>query len=306
MAATESLIDDFIANVVSENPMHASFINASLAKIRQDDRDDLTEYLSFCVADGMSLKRVAECYNTLVIDAQTELVHFMRNKRYRYSTFDEVAGDVYYDPDFMQRYMCGLAVSSFLWPNHNRMHRFFLDGFPRTAGGTYLEVGPGHGYYFMKAAASGQFECLIGVDVSPTSIQMTQNILDYYGIGQRYGERVQLLEADFLGQDVAREDFSVIVMGEVIEHVEEPEKFLDRLRDLCTPNTVVYLTTCANAPAIDHIYLFDSPEHIESMIEAAGLKIEQSLHVPYAGKTLEECAKQRLGVNVAYFLSKTP
>jgi 2-polyprenyl-3-methyl-5-hydroxy-6-metoxy-1,4-benzoquinol methylase len=297
------LIKQFVAEVLSSNPMHSNFMRASLKVLSNADAEDLNEYLSFCLACGMSLGRVADCYNTIVIDTQTEQAYFLRNNKYRYSTFDEVAGHVYFDADYMQKYMCGLAVSSFLWPNHNAMHRFFLDSFPRDVGGTYLEVGPGHGYYFMKAASSGQFDRLIGIDISPASIQMTNKILDYFGIEKKYGDRAQLIEADFLKQDMPIDDISVIVMGEVLEHVEKPEEFLLRLRGLCTEKTTLYLTTCANAPAIDHIYLFESVDHVESMIKAAGLKIDKSLHVPYTGRSLEECSNQGLAVNVAYFLS---
>ena len=298
------LIREFEAEVVSSNPMHAKFIRSSLKSLRSADAEDLNEYLSFCLACDMTLERVADCYNTIVTDTQTEQMHFMRNKKYRYSTFDEVAGHVYFDADYMQKYMCGLAVTSFLWPNHNAMHQFFLDSFPSDVGGIYLEVGPGHGYYFMKAALLGQFDRLVGIDISPESVRMTGEILDYFGIKKQYNDRVQLIEANFLNHDMSDENFSVIVMGEVLEHVEKPEEFLSRLRDLCGAKTRLYLTTCANAPAVDHIYLFESVNHVESMIQAAGLKIDESLHVPYTGKTLEECMDQRLAVNVAYFLSR--
>lgn len=299
-----TLVKDFVAEVLILNPMHANFIRKSLQSLQHADSEDLNEYISFCISGSMSLEKLANCYNTIVTDTQAEQFFFMKNKTYRHSTFNDVASDVYLNDSYMEKYMYGLAVTSFLWPNHNAMHRFFLDGFPRDVDGTYLEVGPGHGYYFMKAAQTELFDHLLGVDISPTSIRMTQEILEYYGINKRYGDRVQLLEADFLTREIAVEDVSVIVMGEVLEHVEAPEMFLARLRDFCGPDTVVYLTTCVNAPAIDHIYLFDSPEHVEAMIETAGLKIENSIYVPYAGKTLEECATQRLGVNVAYFLSK--
>lgn len=299
-----SRIREFVAEVVSSNPMHAKFIHASLESLRTTDADDLNEYLSFCLACGMSLEQVANCYNTIVTDTQTEQVYFLRNKKYRYSTFDEVAGHVYFDADYMQKYMCGLAVSSFLWPNHNAIHQFFLEFFPKDVGGTYLEVGPGHGYYFMKAAVLGQFDRLVGIDISPASIRMTGEIIDYFGIRKMYNGRVQLIEADFLNQDLSDENISIIAMGEVLEHVERPEEFLSRLRALCGGKTTLYLTTCVNAPAIDHIYLFESVNQLESMIGSAGLQIDKSLHVPYTGKTLEECMDQRLAINVAYFLSR--
>jgi hypothetical protein len=59
-----------------------------------------------------------------------------------------------------------------------------------------------------------------------------------------------------------------------------------------------------NAPAVDHISLFRTGEDVEKIIVSSGLKIIEACYVPYTGKTLDECEKNALAVNVGYVLRK--
>ena len=117
---------------------------------------------------------LVESYNTIVNDTLMEQMFFKENKRYRWSRFDELAHTVYFDDTYMRKYMYGLAITSFLWPNHVALHDFFLSTFPQGRKGTYLEIGPGHGYYFMQSARLGNFDRLLGVDISAASVAVSR------------------------------------------------------------------------------------------------------------------------------------
>ena len=93
-------------------------------------------------------------------------------------------------------------------------------------------------------------------------------------------------------------------MGEVLEHVEDPGQFLLTIARLSGPSTHIFMTTCMNAPEIDHIFLFRTGKDVEEIILSSGLKIVEACYVPYTGKTLEECEKNALAVNVGYVLRK--
>jgi hypothetical protein len=93
-------------------------------------------------------------------------------------------------------------------------------------------------------------------------------------------------------------------MGEVLEHVERPELFLRRIAELAKDDAYVFITTCVNAPAVDHIFLWRTTDELEDMIIRSGLRIVQPLRLPYQGKTLEESREQSLPINVAYVLAK--
>jgi ubiquinone/menaquinone biosynthesis C-methylase UbiE len=202
----------------------------------------------------------------------------------------------------MKKYMYGLAITSFLWPNHTAMHDFFVRTFPIGVRGTYLEIGPGHGYYFRQAGNIGNFDRMIGVDISAASIALTRDIVEHMGMTSR--AKVNLIESDFLKVSGDALDCSCIVMGEVLEHVEDPGQFLRAIARLSRRHTHVFITTCVNAPAIDHISLFRTAGEVEELIRRNGLELVDALRVPYAGKTLQECEAQRLAINVAYTLRK--
>lgn len=296
------LIDDFVAKVVLLNPSHQSFLRDSLQGMRADAREALQGYLEYCVAKGLAMDYLVLSYNTITVDMQVEQIHFRRNKRYRFSTFAEVADRVYFDDDYMRRYMYGLAITSFLWPSHAAIHEFFVRTFPKGLTGTYLEVGPGHGYYFTQAAKMGCFERMLGVDISASSIALTRDIVAYTGIDST--QRVELIQSDFLAMPRSSESYSCIVTGEVLEHVERPGRFLQAVADLSTQDTHIYLTSCVNAPAVDHIYLFRDPSEIEEMAAENGLETVSRFYAPYPGLSFEESMAQVLPVNVAYIMRK--
>ena len=66
----------------------------------------------------------------------------------------------------------------------------------------------------------------------------------------------------------------MLTMCEVLEHIEEPAKILGKLRRLLKPGGRAYLSIPINAPEIDHITLFESPEQVAELLESAGFTIE--------------------------------
>jgi ubiquinone/menaquinone biosynthesis C-methylase UbiE len=302
MSSRAGLLDAFIEGVIAENPVHANFLQASRSAMSKQTGKELIKYLEYCLGLGLTMSYIVDCYNTIVIDTHMEQLYFREHKKYRCSTFKEVADRVYFDADYMKKYMYGLAITSFLWPNHTAMHEFFLRTFPAGARGTYLEIGPGHGYYFRQAGMLGNFERMIGIDISAASIALTRDIIDH--MGMKTQAKVDLIESDFLKMDSDDLYCSCIVMGEVLEHVEDPGLFIRMIARLSRPDTHIYMTTCVNAPAIDHISHFRTTAEVENLIRANGVELVHTLRAPYAGKTLEECEDQQLAINVAYTLRK--
>lgn len=296
------LIDDLTALVVADNPVHSSFMKRSLESMDEDSYAELTDYLNYCLSVGLTLDYLAESYNTIVVDTLAEQMFFKENKRYRWSRFDELANAVYFDDAYMRKYMYGLAITSFLWPNHAAMRDFFLRTFPRGQKGTYLEIGPGHGYYFMQSARLGDFGRLLGVDISATSVALTRDIIRHFEINKT--RQAEVIETNFLTFHEENGEYSCIVMGEVLEHVEDPALFISTIARLSGPHTHIFVTTCMNAPAVDHISLFRAGKDVEDIITSNGLQVVESCYVPYVGKTLAECEEQALPVNVAYVLRR--
>ena len=160
----------------------------------------------------------------MVEDTLREQLYFMQHKEYRHETHAEIANHVYHDVEYMNRYMYGLAITAFFWPNHVDMARVFRKTLPARKHGRYLEIGPGHGYYLMTAMRHGTFDEFLGIDISEASIRQTKSIVDYFAPDRK--ECFVLEKKDFLeAADLKPNSFDAIVMGEVLEHVEAPDDF---------------------------------------------------------------------------------
>lgn len=302
MSGTTETIERLAEAIIADNPVHSGFLHASISEMSAASRRSLVEYVDYCVARGRDLAYLADCYNTITKDTLAEQLYFMKHGRYRYARFSDVAGNVYFDDEYMNKYMYGLALTSFLWPNHARLFEFFEQTFPRGKTGAYLEIGPGHGSYLRRAAELGDFDLLLGIDISPTSVAMTRDVLANASPPLRAA--VRIVEADFLNMREESRRYACIVMGEVLEHVEEPDRFLHAIAAAATPETHVFVTTCVNAPAVDHIYLFRSTDDVEALVDRCGFDVVERCYAPATGKTLEECRAHALAINVAYVLRK--
>ena len=286
-----------VDRILEENPNHTVYLRGSLSGLTDADWIELDHYLSYCLDKRLTIDYLAECYNVIVQDAIIEQIYFMRHKKYRYSTYAEAAERVYDNAEYMEHYMYGLAITLYFWPAHRELKGFFSRTLPLNREGSYLEIGPGHGSYIMQAIKSSSFKRFVGVDISAKSVELTREILQsgHFGSFENYS----IEHADFLEADLAEAPFDAAVMGEVIEHVEDPERFVARVREVTRPDAYIFMSTCMNAPIIDHIALFRSVSDVEKVIAGGGLAIADSLLIPYPGLTVKETEEQELTLNIA-------
>lgn len=293
--------DAFCVNIAEKNPFQKKFIANSTKDMPPDCKEDGEAYIKYCLSLGETISDMADAYLGFVEVMTGEQFFFAREGRYRYSKLEEVEGIVYNNPKYMRMYMRGLALTMFLWPQHQLARQFFQQRLPQTnQGRQYLEIGPGHGMFFLHALRNGNFERCVGVDISPTSIETTRALLEsgFFGSLGNY----ELVCADFLTHKF-NQKFHSIAIGEVLEHVETPDLFVKKIAECIAPNGFIFLSTCLNAAALDHIYNFETLEMIEDLFPPAGLAIRERFLIPYVGKTTEQCLRKRYPMNVAYELS---
>ncbi len=298
MSLTRSLID----KIVSVNRLQKDFLESAVSSLSADDTQLLEEYIAYCADSGITLTYLAESYDTCVKDTLREQIYFKKHGKYRYSRYAEVAKLVYDNHSYMNKYMQGLALTYFFWPNHVTMRRYFKKSLPKVMGGKYIEIGPGHGFYFMQAMRHTKYDRFIGLDISATSVMMTRMILESGHFG-RFTD-YEIVQCDFLAWE-AEGTYDAVVMGEVLEHVERPADFMRKIRDIAHPDTYIYITTCINAPAIDHIYQFRSLAEIDSLVQGCGLYVKECLTLPYNELSLEQSEREELPVNVALLLGRS-
>ncbi len=292
-----------VEEVLRRNPRHRRFLMRALGGLTATELDEVAAYVRFMLSEGLTHEQLATAYLTIVGDTFREELYFRETGRYRFSTFAEAQNAVYDNPVYMRDYMVGLALSSFWWANHTALRRFFDAQIPRlrAKSGLYREVGPGHGMYFLESMRHCDFDSYEGVDVSATSINLTRRIVESGFFGSF--PRARLKHIDFLAGGPL-EPASVLVMGEVLEHVEDPAAFLRRAHETLTDDGLFFLTTCINAPAVDHLYNPETVQNLEDLFTRHGFAIADRCVIARDGASLEQCERERLAINVAYLLHK--
>jgi 2-polyprenyl-3-methyl-5-hydroxy-6-metoxy-1,4-benzoquinol methylase len=122
------------------------------------------------------------------------------------------------------------------------------------------------------------------------------------------GDTAQLHNVQFRLMDIfdlpETEPYDFITMGEVLEHVEQPLSLLRRLQQLLSPEGRAYITTPANAPTRDHIYLFNNAAEIREMFAAAGFIIENEVTYCPAGMDPKKAERLKLPLMFGAFLKR--
>lgn len=296
-----SVIDELIQEILRINKLQSNFLADAVQTLSKSDIQLFSQYLNYCLDQQLTLGYLAKCYDLIVKDTFTQQLYFKRHGHYKHSSYAEVESLVYRNADYMSMYMYGLAITTFLWPNHAQMKQFFKEMLPKTQSGRYLEIGPGHGFHMMEAMQHSQYDQFLGIDISPTSVLLTQKILSSHYFGQF--ENYDIKECDFLTWEPS-DQYDAVVMGEVLEHVEQPQQFLQKIAALTHGNSHIHVTTCINSPAIDHIYLFKHAQDIANMVKASGLCIKHQLLIPYQSTTLATSEQDKLPINIALILGK--
>jgi len=296
------IIDTITEKIAAQDPLHGKRLLKNLA-VHDDRYFALAEiffrkYEAILRQEGKDIDYAIDCYLRMVEDVQAETIEFARSGRYTSSTFEEVNQRVYGRPETMQYYMHGLILSQFLWRHHYEMFDYYSTMLPRYTGGIldYLEVGVGHGFYLSHACDELRPEAsLTAVDISETSIALSRK---FAGEG-RIDYRLQ----DIFTFEAGRK-YDLIVLGEVLEHVEQPLALLLRLRERLADEGVLFFATPANAPAIDHLYLFRNVEEIRQLAESAGFRIGSEKVLPAEDVSWEMVEQMRIAVLYGAFLTK--
>lgn len=287
----------YILNSIEDlNPVHAKKLNKNIRGLLGTDYEEhanlfLEKYDKLLKEKGLDIDYSIDCYLKMLADVTVEQIKFIETGEYSSTSFDEVNRRVYSQPEVMEYYMHGLVLSQFLWKHHYDILNFFKSSIlTRSESVSYLEVGAGHGLYLNEALSLLSEDCKFDVvDISPSSIELSKNFSN--------DDKVNFMLQDIYTYDSSTK-YEFITMGEVLEHVERPVELLQKLKDLLKKDGRIFITTPANAPAIDHIYLFRNAAEIRDVIEEAGLDIEREFSMFVEDVPLE--IAERLKITLMY------
>lgn len=282
--------------VLADWPDHAAYLLKSFQP-RSAQMLDATEVAASAARKLMAggEARFAADYHWTCDRLRDEELFFHREGRYRLSTFAEADAEVYSDHAYMARYVNGLLLSQVLWYNHIATFEMFLNRVLRAATEPfdYLEVGPGHGLMVYFAAAAPLTRSLEAWDVSAVSLRETRAALDRLEVAKP----VSLTEVDILKATAPGRRFDLIVISEVLEHLERPDVALGFLRDAVTETGRIFINVPLNSPSPDHIYLFSEPRDVQALVEQAGLRIDSLELFATQGKKIESALANRISVS---------
>ncbi len=219
-----------------------------------------------------TLSELIDGYAEFCNDSMRNQVIFERTGHYRASSYEDVAREMYHNEEHMtRRYLPGMFVSHFVWPQHYHMQRGFRELLlPRVRQSRlFFEVGVGCGVYSKLTLAALPEIRGVGFDISQFALDYTGWMLDKFSLRGRY----ELQNRDIQNGYVEECDF--LICQEVLEHLENPAQFVEWLAEMIRPGGHAYITAALNAAHSDHIYLFRKPDELEEMLRAAGL---QPLH----------------------------
>lgn len=295
---------EFLDLIAKKNVFQSKYLVNSLSDITPEEINKLENLLNYYVLRGDGcLEEIADKYLKHITSLVEEQYYFVESGKYRFSNFIDVE-KYYNDSDYMSNYTVSLGLSTYLWRLHRELYRLFINccqSIAYTNFGKYLEIGPGHGEYFVTAMQNTNFEEYIAVDISETAVELTKDYI-------RYSMPVTNKQYEVIHEDIFKyqtsELFDMVVLGEVLEHVENPGAFLHRIYELASENASIFVTTAINAPQPDHIYLFNTLKEVTDLLEKERFYIVDSVAVNANQLPLDKAEKRKVAINVGYILKK--
>lgn len=274
MTTTLTFLDTIIQTVVSEDALHAKKVKKNIEQLTAEHREDFYKFLGlieqFCKQRNLSPEKVAKDYLKMVNDMRVEGIYFKKHKKYSCPNQHEAYLKVYSNKDIMDYYMNALLLSQVLWVHHFKMLMFFSGKLKEaflSGTKTVLDIGPGHGFFSnLVTEHLKEIHQVDIVDISDGSLEMTRAI-----IGEGNG-KIKYFSKDIFEFD-SNNKYDLIILGEVLEHLDEPLLILNKLHDLLTDNGYLWITTPTTAPALDHVYLFKSKEEIVELLQSADFTV---------------------------------
>lgn len=291
----ESVLENLYSIQPTQRKKITKFFNET-PKANEDFRDFLSLYNDFLNENNLNINELVKSYVFLCNQMTHSRIHFIKTGSYPTENQEEALNTVYSNKELMTNYLMGLAISQFLWKHHYLLLNFYRNHISTLEKpSSYLEVGAGHGLFlidFIKA----QEECdrIDVVDISEAAISISKGLLE----SCKVADKVNLFHTDIIEYEPT-EKYDFITMGEVLEHLDNPVEILKKLKNLLSKDGELFLSTCVNCPAPDHVYHFKTVEEVRALISSAGFKVVKEIEAPSEDISPEKIEKFKVDISYA-------
>lgn len=261
----------FLSEVKRRDPLHASTLAKNIDAINKRDEAFfhviLNTTIGYYKRNVITPRELMMDYMQMIRDMRREGVYFQKHGAYSCKSEAEAYEKVYSNPEIMDYYLNALLISQVVWSHHFEMLHYFSSTISVLrkwlTGKRVLDVGSGHGLFsFIVKKEISRFSEIDIIDLSGVSLKMARDIV---GI-----DRVKYILTD-ASRLIPPEKYDFIIMGEILEHLDNPVTLLNHMIDIMNDNGYIFITVPTNAPAIDHISLFRDEMDFLKILRSARL-----------------------------------
>ncbi len=299
--------NDVLLRIYTEAPLQRKKLEKYLSSMPDSFFDEanqfVKDYSSYLESQNLSFDFAIESYLKMCKDMVKSQIYFMKNKKYPLDDQNQAYEEVYNSKKEMEPFMVGLALSQYLWKTHYQIFKHLKEILDRKRENIrrYLEIGPGHGLFLKEAINIIGSNCnYTAIDISKISLDLTKSIISFHKLG---GYEVDYIHDDMLNID-SKDIYDFIVMGEVLEHVEEPTHLLNKLNTLLEDQGHAFISTCVDCPTIDHVYHFKSIEEIREMLKLCQFEIVSEKILPVEELPMDEIIERKITINYSAVIKR--
>ena len=130
-------------------------------------------------------------------------------------------------------------------------------------------------------------------DLSAVSVEQTRHALELLGAGE-----ANLGVRDMMDVTPGAETYDLIVLSEILEHLEDPKAAMRAMRGLVSDRGLVFVNVPVNSPSPDHLYLMEDLDGARALLTNTGFEIVAEAAFPTQDRPLDKALRQRISVSV--------
>lgn len=297
------MTQEFLEQIKNKKPMHYKKLIVNLEKNPNalNKLDSFFQYLSeYFKHINWDINNIVDSYIYIIDIMMESRLEFIRSGKYPINSETQMIN--YNDKELMLKYMFGLTLSQYLWTHHIDTFNFYINEMNKIEKvDNLLEIGAGQGYYLSATLNKLNPKEITIVDISQNSLNMAKELLNIKN--KNYFHKINFINQD-INQYQSKKQFDLIIMYGVLSCLNNPIDTLKHINSLLSENGILFVFACSNCPTPDHVFKFESPEHIKKVCYKSGFDIiNQEISISEA-VSLEKATQLQIDIAHALILKK--